>query len=226
MYWVSRSPGDFADMEFVGCKTDPRRVPAVYLNYMSIVQSLAGETFLYGRTDALGWQSWGAYRYDSEARRWQSVGGDPYEVYRDAFATHPEWRKFLHHSIRGKIADAPTEARALAWAWQPPFYNFCRDDWGLRFDRTGRLHAHLQISGLNLEGRVIPSSVYAWSDDSGASFHRADGSAVKLPLTLNPAPAHRADIAEPENALWWQTWFSLVPRQGARPDMSPQTPRP
>ena len=226
MYWVSRRPGDFADMEFVGRKSDPRRIPATYLNYMSLVQSPAGDTYLYGRTDALGWQSWGAYRHDSEARRWRTVGGDPYEVYRDAFATHPEWRRFLHDPIRGKVVDAPTEFRVLAWAWQPPFYNFCRDDWGLRFDRTGRLHAHLQISGLDLSGRVIPSSVYAWSDDGGATFHRADGSPVRLPLTLNPAPAHHADLQEPANLLWWETWFSLVPAQGARPGMGPLPPRP
>jgi hypothetical protein len=219
MYWVSRYPGDFSDMEFVGRKSDPRRIPAIYLNYMSIVQSPAQDTYLYGRTDALGWQSWGAYRYDAPSRRWHTVGGDPYDLLQNAFTAHPDWRRFLHDPIRGHIPSAPTEFRVLAWAWQPPFYNFCRDDWGLRFDRTGRLHVHLQISGLDLSGHINPSGVYAWSDDGGVTFHRADGTPVKLPLTLNPAPAHRSDVRDEENALRWRTWIDLVPARGLRPSM-------
>jgi hypothetical protein len=217
MYWVSREPGDITTMEFVGRRNDPRSIPANYLNYMTIVQHPTHGTYLYGRVEALGWQSWGAFRYDADAHRWHEVGGDPHALLQNAFAAHPDWRRFLHSTVCGTLPDAPTDFRILAWAWQPPFYNFCRDDWGLRFDRTGRLHVHLQISGLDLAGRLVPSGVYAWSDDGGATFHRADGSAVKLPLTLNPAPDHRTDIRDEDDTRWWDTWLSLVPSHGLMP---------
>jgi hypothetical protein len=228
MYWVSREPGNITTFEFVGRRRDPRAIPASYLNYMVLVQSPSGESYLYGRTDVSGFQSWGMYRYDATAKRWTVIGGDPYEVIESARRHDPTWLDLLHGNLLpGRVPNNSSGDRVLVWAWQPPFYNFCRDPWGIRFDKTGRMHVHMQISGLDGAGYVRPTSVYAWSNDRGETFHRADGSEVKLPLTVNPAPEHNAEI-EVDNSLqhhngdqydtrqWWQLWLGLLEETGYR----------
>jgi hypothetical protein len=228
MYWVSTEPECIESLQFAGRRSDPRAIPASYLNYMVLVQSPGNETYLYGRTDAFGFQSWGMYRYDATAKRWTVIGGDPYEVIESARRHDPTWLDLLHGNCStGGEPNKPSDDRALVWAWQPMWYNFCRDAWGVRFDKTGRMHVRMQITGLDGAGYVRPTSVYAWSDDGGGSFHRPDGSAVKLPLTVNPAPEHNAEIAV-DNTLhhyngdqydtrqWWALWVGLISESGYR----------
>lgn len=214
MYWVSARPGSFDEFVFVGQRDNPRAIPADYLNYMVLLQDAANRTYLFGRVDSFGWQSWGFFAYDLETRRWNVIGGEPQDVVRSIEAVYPEWFRFTTHQIRGRIPDGPAEVTPLVWAWQPAFYNFCRDHWGARFDRTGRLHIHMQLFGLDERGFNRKSSVYAWSDDYGQTFHRANGSPVRLPLTLNPAPEHNADITNGDEWMWWRLWTSLIREAG------------
>lgn len=226
MYWVSREPEKIETLAFAGRRNDPQAIPAGCLNYMVLGQSPRNETILYGRTDGFGWQCWGMFRYHAAKRRWSIIGGDPFAIIESAKKAYPEWLNFLHDNWRGKTPDAPSNARVLVWAWQPPFYNFCRDDWGARFDKTGRLHVRMQISGLDAAGYNRLSRVYAWSDDLGDSFHRADGSAVRLPLTINPAPEHNAEIDATGNInadvdanatrQWRDLWLGLLQQAGYR----------
>jgi hypothetical protein len=76
-------------------------------------------------------------------------------------------------------------------------------------------------------GYVRPTAVYAWSDDCGDTFHRADGSPVRLPLTVNPAPEHNAEIDcdnthQHHNSdqhltrQWWELWLGLIRHAGYR----------
>ncbi len=215
MYWVSARPGSFDNMVFVGHRDNPRAIPTDNLNYMVLLHDNTYQTYMYGRVYAFGWQSWGLFNYDVETQRWQAIGGEPIDVIRSIEDTHPGWLRLATHEIRGRgLPDRPAGTRPLAWAWQPAFYNFCRDDWGARFDRTGRLHIHMQIFGLDLEGFNRKSSVYAWSDDFGQTFHRANGTPVRLPLTLNPAPEYNADIKEDNQWDWWRLWTSLIREAG------------
>jgi hypothetical protein len=227
MYWISREPGNIQSFEFAGRRSDPRALPASYLNYMVFEQSPANEMFLYGRVDALGWQSWGLFRYDAAEKHWTVIGGDPYDLIQSVRQHHPGWLDYLHGNVRGRVPSSPSDARPLVWAWQPHFYNFCRDAWGVRFDKTGRMHIRMVISGLDGAGYVRPSSVYAWSDDSGESFYRTDGSQVELPLTINPAPEHNAEIAVDNtrqqhdgqqfaSRQWWELWLGLLREAGYR----------
>lgn len=210
MYWVSSKPGSIDSFEFAGRRNDPRAIPASYLNYMCFLQSPRNETFLYGRAEAFGFQCWGMFGYDAATKRWTPVGGDPSAVIASALQHDPKWLDYLHDSIkaRNKLPKAPSDKRTLVWAWQPAFYNFCRDAWGARFDRTGRMHVSMQIAGLDGYGYNRLTSVYAWSDDRGKTFHRADGTKVELPLTVNPAPEHNAEIAL--SRQWWNLWASLL----------------
>jgi hypothetical protein len=112
--------------------------------------------------------------------------------------------------IRGGIPAGPTGARALAWSWNPAFYNFCRDEWGIRFDRTGRMHVRVNLFGVEEEGFYDHAKLYAFSDDMGRTFFRADGTPVKLPLTTNPAPAHNASLDRNRNGQWLELWLEVL----------------
>jgi len=212
MYWVSKRPGDINSFEFVGHKSNPRAIPTSYLNYMIFVQSPKNETYLYGRTDGFGWQCWGLFGCQADKRRWVAIGGDPYNMLQSAYRYDPEWFKYLHNPVRGRIPDSPSDKRPLVWAWQPAFYNFCRDEWGVRFDKTGRMHVKMQISGLDGKGYNHLSSVYAWSEDNGRTFYRADGSKVLPPLTINPAPKYNADINKNFTEKAWNLWQFVLMR--------------
>ena len=215
LYWVSRKPGDITDFEFVGQKKNPRQISSPgYLNYMNFVQDRQGILYLYGRISVGGWQSWGLYRYDVDTRVWSPIGGDAADVIASAKAAHPGWEKSLIRNVRGGI---PTTGgpKSLAWAWQPHFYNYCRSTWGVQFDPSNRMHVHVPIRGLDLNARIIDHDLYAYSDDGGATFHRADGSKVGLPLTVNPAPEHDADVQTDGRNLWWTLWLSLLDTTGS-----------
>ncbi len=226
MYWVSTEPESIDSFRFAGQRSNPQAIPAGYLNYLCFVQSPSHETYLYGRSEAFGWQCWGMYRYNATAKKWSAVGGDPYDLIESARRHNPDWINYLHDFVRGGAAPSePSDIRCLVWAWQPPFYNFCRDPWGVRFDQTGRMHVRMTISGLDGAGYVRPTSVYAWSDDRGESFHRADGSVVELPLTVNPAPEHNAEIdcdntrqhhdgGQYETRQWLELWLGLLREAG------------
>lgn len=210
MYWVSRKPGDIESFEFVGRSDNPRQIPSPqYLNYMNFVQDNQGELFLYGRINVGGFQSWGLYHYNVDARRWITLGGDACDVIASAKENDPSWGNYLISQVRGFIPDTPG-TKSLVWAWQPHFYNYCRSMWGIRFDKSNRMHIFLPIRGLGVNARILDSEVYAFSDDDGETFQRADSTNVELPLTINPAPPHLADIRSHSTEQWWNLWFSLL----------------
>jgi hypothetical protein len=213
MYWVSEKPGDMTSFKFAGQKNNPRRIQSPdYLNYMNFVQDRKGELYVYGRISVAGWQSWGLYRYDPAARQWNPVGGEACDVIADAKNAAPGWSAYLVQNVRGTVPDKPV-AKTLAWAWQPHFYNYCRSTWGVKFDRTNRMHVQMPIRGLDAKGQVIDRDLYAWSDDGGKTFCRADGSSVRLPLTVNPAPEHNAALGSPDQ-LGWDVWLSVLKQAG------------
>jgi hypothetical protein len=213
MYFVSVRPNDPTAFEFVGQRNNARHIPTDYLNYMNWVQDLRGELFLYGRTNVSGWQSWGLYHYRAQERQWQPLGGDACDIISDAIMAHPEWEGYLHHHVRGKTPTTP-EQKCVVWAWQPNFYNYCRDAWGIWFDRANRMHLRMTIRGVDEHGRIEDQQVYAWSDDLGKTFHRADGSPVALPLTINPAPSHEASAVCYRQKIYWDAYTELLSRIG------------
>lgn len=214
MYWVSEEPGSIELFKFVGQKNNPRSLPTDYWNYMNFVQDYNDELFTYGRINSSGFQSWGLYRYHVDERRWTPVGGDPYKVIESAENKKPDWTDFLVHQVRGGIPTSPGSNKALVWSWQPHFYNWCRSNWGVYFDRTGRMHVNMPIWGLGERAQLIDDIVYAYSDDGGDTFYRADGTEVELPLTVNPAPEHNARLQRASTLQWWNLWTSLLEYAG------------
>lgn len=213
LYWVSKEPGRIDKFEFVGRRNDPRHLPPSYWNYMNFVQDNNGELYVYGRIEVSGWQSFGLYRYDVVTRRWSAIGGEACDIIANCEANDPGWTARLVRQVRGQVPRQPGE-KTLAWAWQAHFYNYCRAIWGVRFDRTNRMHVGLGIHGLADRTSMRDGNLYAYSDDGGQTFHRVDGSRVELPLTINPAPAHNADVDKHADARWWNLYRSLVDEAG------------
>ena len=227
MYWISREPESIDSFEFVGGRDDPRAIPINYLNYMVFIKNFKGQNLLFGRIDHYGWQSWGAFIYEAEKKRWRALGGDAVAAYQDAMNTQENWSYYAPRTtkprgrsvkpmIRGRIPTVGTNARALAWSWSPSFYNFCRDDWGVRFDRTGRMHVRVNLFGIEEKGFYDHRKLYAYSDDNGLTFHRADGSPVKLPLTTIPAPEHNAILEKNRNGQWLSLWLDVLKLAGVK----------
>jgi CheY-like chemotaxis protein len=213
LYWVSTEPGSIDSFEFVGLRNNPRHLPPSYWNYMNFIQDNEGELFVYGRININSLQSFGFYRYDAANRDWSAIGGQASDIIVSCDENDPGWSDRLVRQVRGGIPRQPGD-QAFAWAWQAHFYNYCRSNWGVRFDPDNRMHIELPIHGL-VDRRVMRSgSVYAYSDDGGETFHRVDGSSVELPLTINPSPDHNADLRNHDGARWWNLWRSLVSEAG------------
>ena len=170
--------------------------------------------YIYGRINLAGFQSWGLYRYNAKARRWHPISGKARDLLSTVKTSLPDWHKYLISQVRGYVPDKGDD-HALVWAWQPHFYNYCRSQFGIRFDKTNRMHLRLPIRGLGREGQIIDDDVYAYSDDEGQTFHRADGSKVKLPLTVNPSPEHEAAMSRHSTGQWWRLWRSNLRYAGA-----------
>ena len=215
LYWVSREPGSIDDFEFVGQRRNPRNVPVPSgLNYMNFTRDREGELYLYGRITVEGIQSWGFYRYDADERRWSAVGGRASDALTSATSSVPGWSDYL--VVRGgdrrwRASDDP-EPTVFVWAWQPHFYNYIRG-WGVQFDRANRMHVRVPIRALDARGRVVDAEVYAYSDDGGETFHRADGTELALPLTANPG-AGKAWLDADYSGTWWGLWASLLSEAG------------
>jgi len=223
LYWISKRPEDITEFEFVGRKGHPRDIPVPFMNYMNFVQDRNEELYLYGRNDS-GIQNWALYRYDAENRRWLDLGGERSDVFTSARKANPDWVRSVERShmycYRGRIPDGRSALRheheypSLSWTWQPHFYNFIRSTRGVQFDPENRMCVQIPTFGYDAQRRARAAELFAYSDDGGKTFHRADGSSVKLPLTSNPAPEHNADILKGYNEIWFSQWLQLITRIG------------
>ncbi len=220
MYWVSTQPGDIETLKFAGHRANRRNVPApLGMNYMNFVQDRQGVLYLYGRIHVQGIQSWGMYRYDTKAKRWSGVGGfapdvkKEFPVWADKnIMMSADWLSLA--TLRWKNTAA--ENTVLVWARQPHFYNYMRG-WGVRFDRNNRMHIHVPVFGLDEDNQNLNRRIYAYSEDGGRSFRRADGSEVKAPLTVNPLPQNNADLDSNSAIDWFDLWQSLIRYAGFEP---------
>ena len=70
------------------------------------------------------------------------------------------------------------------------------------------------IHGVGEGARLVNGPVYAYSDDLGDTFHRADGARLRLPLTVNPVPGHHADVNCHSTRKWFELWTSLLRHAG------------
>lgn len=219
MVWVSTRPYDLESLVFVGQRNNPQCPPVPDgLNYMNYVQDRNGELYIYTRIGVAGIQSWGLYHYNTTEKRWSAIGGQPKAIIDDTLGKNPGWERFLARPWGHVSVPSGEEPPTLAWAWQAHFYNYIRDPRSVQFDLDNRMHVWLRLFALDGEGRHLFRNLYAFSDDSGKSFRRVDGTPVALPLTLNPAPNHQADATLDNAERWWQLWASIYHFAGYRVD--------
>lgn len=219
LYWISRYPGDIESLEFAGQRDNPRNVPApLGMCYMTFTQDRDEVLYLYGRIHVQGIQSWGLYRYDPEARQWGAIGGFAPDVTEE----FPEWADQNIEMTADWLSlatfrwkNTAPQNRVLAWARQPHFYNYIRG-WGIQFDRTNRMHVQVELFGFDLRNRNVLSDLYAYSDDGGQTFHRADGEALGLPLTVTPGEPGYAALQAGSTQRRWDLWRSLLQYAGYR----------
>jgi hypothetical protein len=223
LYWISKRPEDVTEFEFVGRKGHPQDLPVPFMNYMNFVQDRNQELYLYGRNDS-GIQNWAFYRYDVDARKWHDLGAERSTIVASARKADSEWVQSIERTwfycFRGYLPDGTSpikgegECPSLSWTWQPFFYNYIRATRGIQFDPENRIYIEIPTYGYDAERRVREANLFVYSDDGAKTFHRADGSSVKLPLTSNPAPEHNADVLRGYNEIWFKQWSQLIRRIG------------
>jgi hypothetical protein len=153
--------------------------------------------------------TWAMLRYDEDNRRWTDIKGSHMAMLNRAKQENPQW-----HANLGDVVPYFGPADNLAVAWQPGFYNFCRA-WsgickGITFDLDDRMHLQMELCGVREGGQVENVLMYAYSDDLGKTFHRADGKRLLLPLTMNPIPSHNADQTLEPTKSHFDLWRSLI----------------
>jgi len=234
MYWVSTKPGDIHSFEFAGWgnprydyenldeeirvsafrRTRPYGYdPPPFFNYINFIADNDGELYVYGRILSEDKQAWGLYHYNAEDRRWNPIGGDPRKMFENASEHIPGWGDYLLPP--GNMFPENTY-QVLGFSWQPGYYDYIRAS-GVRFDLNNRMYVNISKRGIDRYGRYVFTPLFAYSDDNGETFHRADGSMVLLPLTNNPAPDYHADVNAGLNRRWLNQWKSLIERCGFVP---------
>lgn len=218
LYWVSKRPLDITAFEFVGHNDNPRDFQAYAMEYANFIQDNHGRLYLYSRSWANGYQSWGFYRYDIGTRRWTNLGDTTGPVVNAAIQENPGWEKYLRGLELGREVWLPLmpEEKPFVWGIRPSFYNYSRTNQGIKFDPDNRMIAHLEIRGLDKHGRLRHSGIFAYSDDGGDTFHRADGTPVQTPLTNNPASAYNAGMDDSLTRTWYQLWHRLILKSGLK----------
>jgi hypothetical protein len=249
MYWVSEKPGDITSFKFMGRRDNPRTIPVLQgLNYMSIEQDRLGNLYVFGRIYSQGMQAFALCRYDPDVKRWKNLGGFAPDMKKE----DPSWANLqimsgdvgLNRSLMVE-ADNP-RTKAIFWDKGTSWYGFSRGS--LRFDKQNRMHFTVPLRSIGPDGIMVSQALYAYSDDLGDTFHRADGTPVQsLPMGGVPGP-HQADVlgeagstivyfdangipgvfgAGGETTVYWHTglgkWQSFKPPLGGLSNVFPDS---
>ncbi|MCC5844374.1 MAG: BNR-4 repeat-containing protein [Verrucomicrobia bacterium] len=175
LYWRSVEPWDItAGFRFMGAKDSPYRMPGASWTYGRFARDRDGELYYSSRVRSKwakdyripgsrqGAMAFGLYRYDVDSERWRAVGAAPAFPNPDNVAQAFD---VLYWTHSGR---ADTGQSYQAYQAQ------------VNFDVNNRMH-------FNASSYVEPGEVsqmsYAYSDDGGETWYRADGSRIPgLPL--------------------------------------------
>jgi len=168
MYWVSNSPENISDgFTYVGDDAD-RAMEGHSFTYGAFYADKFGELYYRTRVRAVltdppshfpGEMGVGIYKYNTQTKSWTARGAKaPISKSGAEFYNVVTWGSTGEHD-----------------GWYQGYRGT------MRFDDNNRLHYAEPITGVvNKEPTHI---LYAYSDDGGITFKRADGSAVALPMT-------------------------------------------
>ena len=176
VYYVSRTPLDvgpgFLNRGKVGAdgvRHHPPHQGVTYLNFLNDRQGRLYASYkhrLRGSWDA-GTNAGGLARYHEESRTWASIGGRTCS-------------QALDHPTLFASAGGPGNPRHWVGVYQPYKQSIV-------FDSNNRMHVSAMIYGRlgsDSHDGFTSNAVYAYSDDLGETFRRADGTSVSLPMTV------------------------------------------
>lgn len=177
-YWVSNQPENIqGGFTFVGSDSK-RTIPGTWISYPRFKHDNRGNLFITfrHRVHSSGWipgeMAAGLARYDVATRNWKMLGGTNYTYGNVVFTDH----------------SSVSNPKTVFWhmkGWDGTAYQGYRPD--LFFDRTNRMHLVVGTNDGTLAASNIDTHVvYAYSDDLGETFHKANGSLIaSLPMDLS-----------------------------------------
>ncbi|MCH8527469.1 MAG: BNR repeat-containing protein, partial [Kiritimatiellae bacterium] len=187
LYWRSRRPGNVSSgFEFRGRIDSPHRLPGRSWTYGRFLNAPDGQLFYTSRVRTINPHSYqrlgsrrgvigfGLYRYESDTETWHAIGGDiPHEQPDQIARYYP----IFYWANSGR---PDTD-----FSYQPYQAH-------VNFDIHGRMH--FAASGHIGDGETV-RLVYAYSDDKGKIWHKANGDPIPgLPLQGDEGAANQADV--------------------------------
>ena len=197
MYWVSDQPESISGFTFRGADT-ATAIPGTGFSYYAFYTDRNGELYFMarGKVNAAGHHP-GEHgvilsRYDTTTQTWIGLGG---------YAPNPKGA--THKSVLWED-NGLYHAEDPARSWYQGF--IC----SIVFDENNRLHFAASICNDNMQ--LSPTHVvYAYSDDGGETFNRADGTAIEtLPMRAESGPSQADIVSSDEN--YGTTCYPLVDR--------------
>ncbi len=190
-YVVSDKPEDISSFTFVG--GDPERtIPGTWITYPSFARDLNGVLYVAFRHRVKFGTGWSPgilaaaiARYDDDAKTWVMLGGTDYP--------HEAKTFFWNNSGADGTAYQPYRPRIF-------------------FDRNNRMHITWVVDDGNGSSGYHTHVLYAFSDSSGDTFKRADGSLYEtLPITLANADAVVGpDWTGSDGSLWYTSYIGVT----------------
>jgi hypothetical protein len=178
MYWVSKSPANISDgFEFVGGNAD-RAINGHTFSYGAFYADKYGELYYFTRMRAIktnppshfgGEMGVGLYRYDAIQKKWSARGANAPLVKSGA-----DYFKTVFWEDTGIIG------------WYQGFRGT------IRFDDSNRMH--FSVAAATHPDFGTSHVLYAWSDDGGQSFFRAEGDAIPLPMRAKSGPSQASVV--------------------------------
>jgi hypothetical protein len=196
-YWVSDKPEDISSFTFYGQDVD-RKPPWKLVSYATFVNDRNGKLFLCYRIKAenkIAWKGGGlagcVARYDTKSKSWTMLGG-------------------MNWALKGANADFnPMKTKVLVWTDKDPEADAYEGyKVNMVVDKNNRLHLNaLGQAEYDISYGTGTHAFYAYSDDSGDTWYKADGTKINsLPITqYNGDNAAAKPWPEGVKCLWNQS---------------------
>lgn len=189
LYWVSASPNDITSFNFVGNSAD-KQMPGTGFSYGFFRSNRNGELFYVTRALAKG--------------NYFDNGGRGLALYYYS----PSTNKWIARGALPPVTDANNPV--LVWedsGQNGGSYQMYKAD--LLFDKNNRMHLAVSLNNNN-PANISNYVIYAYSDDQGQSFSKADTATItSLPMRVDAGGAQAHIVAGDANANIGQASLSL-----------------
>ena len=181
-HWISRKPEDISEFVYTSDLGDNKRPQGYNVTYPRLFRSPDGVLYHSIRCADPVWGV-GISVLDVKTQTWTMLGADVASA-------------DISKANRAKKA----KGKPLT-AWEDNgeggSFSYTQPHAQIRWDKNKRMHFVCGLLNANTpsaKGSHTGSDVlYAYTDDSGKTFHRGDGSMIQLPMRAEPGP-HQADV--------------------------------